>query len=292
MSFDYTLIRANTSNYTPGRRGNSIDLIVIHYTGTMASAMNNGLNWKNNHPGTSAHYIIDRDGTVVQSVLERDTCHAAGNIDVNLRSVSLEFVSDGRDFTPEQINSGAQVVQYLMRTYGLSKECVIRHHDVARYARYGRIADPWKRCPAPYVNGNDNSKWYRLRDQLTGDITPTHTTTSKHSSSSNKIAVDGWIGLDSVSAWQRVMGCKYIDGIISGQYSGSRNRHRALTTIRYGSGGSLLVKAIQKKTGVTVDGYMGANTIKAWQRYIGVTADGWFGHDTARATQRWINKQL
>ncbi len=291
MDFESILIQANTSNYTLGRYGNLLELIVIHYTGTMASALDNGANWRDNHPGTSAHFIIDRDGTIVQSVLLKDMCHAAGNIDVNRRSASIEFVSDGRDFTQAQIESGAKVVQYIMRTYGLTKECVIRHHDVVRYARYGYIADPWKCCPAPYVNGDDNSKWYQLRDLLTGEITPTHTTPTERSSS-QKIVVDGWIGLDSVSAWQRVMGCKYIDGIISRQWCGSKRRHYAITTVEYGVGGSLLVKAIQRKVGVTVDGYMGVNTIKAWQKFVGVDADGWFGNDTARATQRWINSQL
>ena len=60
------------------RRINDSDIrgVVIHYTnGSSQSAWSW---WQNQYPGTSAHYIINRDGSIIQSVPERYTAHHIG----------------------------------------------------------------------------------------------------------------------------------------------------------------------------------------------------------------------
>lgn len=64
-----------------------------------------------------------------------------------------------------------------------------------------------------------------------------------------------------------------VDGVLSGQ---SRN---SVTNVLYGgvnfgSGGSLVIKALQRKLGVKADGLLGPATIKALQKYLGTTQDG------------------
>jgi len=105
------------------------------------------------------------------------------------------------------------------------------------------------------------------------------------------LTVDGLFGTTTVKRWQQVMGM-VADGIISGQYSGNKQYHQASAAIQYGSGGSSLVRAVQTKLGVTVDGQLGPNTIKAIQRHLGVTADGYFAakpSETVKALQGRLN---
>ena len=278
-------IPASPLTYSKGRAGFRIEKIVIHYTGGKGNARENCLYFNGGNRQASAHFFIDGGPRIYESVSPRDTAWAVGNMRMNRKTVNLEVCSNGEDFTEDEIKQTAWLVQKLMRDYGLPARDVIRHHDAYDY---GNPNEPWasphKACPAPYMN---EEKWRKLHARLTGESID-----NGGNDDYSQIAVDGWVGHNSVRAWQTIFNCPYIDGIISRQWVGSKERHWAITTIEYGTGGSYLIKAIQKQIGVTQDGYMGENTIKAWQKYVGVTADGWFGNDTARATQRWINNQL
>lgn len=151
-------IQAASSNYTRGRT-RSVDYIVIHFTATSASAHNNLVYFSRGGAGASAHYFVDKDGTICQSVNESDTAWHAGNWTMNCRSIGIENVSAGEDFTEAQINSLAALVQSLMAKYGISSSHVIRHYDVTG-----------KRCPAPYV---DRAKWNALHARITGGAVTT-----------------------------------------------------------------------------------------------------------------------
>ena len=147
-------IQCDSRNYTAGRQGNRISKIVVHYTGTEASAHNNLLYFSRSSAGASAHYFIDRDGTLRQSVSEGDTAWHAGDWGTNLRSVGIEVVSGGSDFTEAQIETLAALVAEIRGRCGIGEENVIRHYDVT-----GKL------CPAPYVDGG---KWAALHDRICG----------------------------------------------------------------------------------------------------------------------------
>ena len=147
-------IQCDSRNYTAGRQGNRISKIVVHYTGTEASAHNNLLYFSRSSAGASAHYFIDRDGTLRQSVSEGDTAWHAGDWGTNLRSVGIEVVSGGSDFTDAQIETLAQLVAEIRGRCSIGAENVIRHYDVT-----GKL------CPAPYVDGG---KWAALHARICG----------------------------------------------------------------------------------------------------------------------------
>ena len=147
-------IQCDGRNYTAGRQGNRISKIVVHYTGTEASAHNNLLYFSRSSAGASAHYFIDRDGTLRQSVSEGDTAWHAGHWGTNLCSVGIEVVSGGSDFTDAQIETLAQLVAEVRGRCGISADNVVRHYDVT-----GKL------CPAPYVDGG---KWAALHDRICG----------------------------------------------------------------------------------------------------------------------------
>lgn len=118
--------------------------------------------------------------------------------------------------------------------------------------------------------------------------------------SSGKIEVDGHIGPATVTAWQAQRGTTQ-DGVISGQSTSDKEAHERINAIQYGSGGSELVRSVQrfvtsKGYSVTVDGYLGKNTVTAiqkWMRdkcgYVKHAIDGICGPNTAANIQNAIN---
>ena len=251
--------QASSANYTKGRGGHKIDGMAVHYTATSASAHNNLVYFSRAGANASAHLFVDKDGTIRQSVKFEDTAWAVGNWGQNQRTVSVEVVSAGEDFTAAQINALKSIYQYLKATYGITR--VIRHYDVTG-----------KRCPAPYVDGN---KWAKLKAQITGGAAVSGG--SSKPSGGAGLKVDGWWGPDTTRAVQRALGTT-VDGIVSGQYSGDFNRVNEgglqKDTWKIGKGGSDMVAAIQRKVGVNADRYFGVKTCKALQRYLGTEQDG------------------
>lgn len=102
------------------------------------------------------------------------------------------------------------------------------------------------------------------------------------------LEVDGYLGPASVTAWQQALGT-YADGVISGQDPINKEYLYRITSITWDYGGSQLVRAIQRKVGAGVDGYLGPQTVKAIQKFVGVTQDGYLGPQTAMAVQRTLN---
>lgn len=102
------------------------------------------------------------------------------------------------------------------------------------------------------------------------------------------IAVDGWAGRATIRRAQQLARTPQ-DGYISGQWRGNRKAHWAVVVMRYGRGGSTLVRRIQAAVGVKADGHWGAATSRAMQRRLGVTADGYFGNASVKAWQRALN---
>lgn len=150
---------------TAGRGGHRIEYIAVHYTATRASANANCRYFASRATGASAHYFIDGSGTIWQSVPDGDTAYAVGNWNANQRSVSIEVVSAGEDFSEAEIAELAWLTQRLMRQYGVPASKVVRHYDFASIGFPGSWASPHKLCPRPYI---DAAKWSALHARITG----------------------------------------------------------------------------------------------------------------------------
>lgn len=112
-----------------------VDTVVLHAT---AGPLQESLNWLRN-PATkaSSHYVIARDGKVIQLVREADVAwHAGysrmpdGREDVNRFSigVELENQNDGRDPYPEpQIAALIALLHHLRKRYGITRERCVTH---------------------------------------------------------------------------------------------------------------------------------------------------------------------
>lgn len=165
MTIPYTA--CNAGNYTAGR-SQSIQYIVMHYTANNGdTAQNNGTYFANNVAKASAHYFVD-ENEVVQSVLDSDTawhCGATSYVHPtcrNANAIGVEMCSridsSGNYYIKDETVANAlALVKYLMDTYGVPAENVIRHYDVTG-----------KSCPAPWVN--DTSQWTGFLENLTEEV--------------------------------------------------------------------------------------------------------------------------
>lgn len=141
----YEFIPCAPKNYLPGRRKNSqISAIVIHYTASMG--IEGTISWfKNPIAQVSAHYVIGRDGRVVQMVRDEDTAYHAGRSElagvanVNYFSIGIELVGTGDSgFTDRQLASLYSLVEVLVSRYKIKPERVVGHLHVSP----GRKIDP------------------------------------------------------------------------------------------------------------------------------------------------------
>jgi hypothetical protein len=142
-------VPAHANNFTPRRRSDRVvDRIVIHITaggsninGTIAWFQDgNRVDEKTGQPiRTSAHYIVGRDGEVVQMVRNAHTAHHASA--ANSRSIGIEHCANKpsrgnqRDLPPTepQYEASARLVTWLCQQYNLpiDREHIVGHHDIS-----------------------------------------------------------------------------------------------------------------------------------------------------------------
>jgi N-acetylmuramoyl-L-alanine amidase len=141
-------------NFGDRKGGAKVELVVLHYTvldcaGSLARLCNP-------QAEVSAHYLIDRDGTLHALVDEGARAwHAGagswgGAGDVNSRSVGIELVNSGDvPFAEPQMVALERLLADLLRRHALPPQAVIGHSDMAP----DRKTDPgarfdWRRLAA------------------------------------------------------------------------------------------------------------------------------------------------
>ena len=119
-------------------------MVVVHYT-TNNDAETAIRTLTNPAREVSAHYLIGRDGRIVQLVDEdRRAWHAgasywSGHRDVNSASIGIELDNNGREpFPPTQIDALLALLADLRTRYDIAASHVVGHSDVA----LGRKVDP------------------------------------------------------------------------------------------------------------------------------------------------------
>jgi hypothetical protein len=114
-------VSAATGNYTKWKQKTSrpIRRIVIHITDGNPD-IKGPISWFQNPKATvSAHYIVGRDGEVVQMVRENDIAHHAAG--ANRDTVGIEHVANTKGLMPtsDQYRSSAALVRWLCQKYNL-----------------------------------------------------------------------------------------------------------------------------------------------------------------------------
>lgn len=146
-------IPAVKTNFFKGRDNKAIKFIILHYTvsTTLQPAI---VTFKDPRKQTSSHYIINRDGKIIQMVRESDTARHAGKLnnskfsgtsDLNSSAIGIEIINKGyyqgkaaNKYSRAQLNALKTLCKYLIKKYKISPFLVLGHSDVA----IGRKIDP------------------------------------------------------------------------------------------------------------------------------------------------------
>lgn len=157
-------IACPSPNHEP-RRDETVDMLVIHYTG-MADAQSALDRLRDPAAKVSAHYLIDEDGVVCALVPEhRRAWHAGqsfwrGHTDINSRSIGIELVNPGhelgyRPFPCAQIDSLIDLSQSLLSRHSIQARNVVGHSDIAPT----RKRDPGQLFPWARLKGYGIGLW-------------------------------------------------------------------------------------------------------------------------------------
>ena len=193
---------SNTSAYS----NRPLDYIVIHYTAGTTSrtgvAYNTAVMFSNPSIYASADFIVD-DTTAVQfnpDIKNRYCWHCgdAKNYNKggsyygacqNYNSIGIEVCSSNKTgqmtaandnnyyFTGAVINKAAELTKYLMQTYNIPADRVIRHYDVT--GKYCPGIKGWNE------DSGDVSAWKAFKARLTGASTSSTTATATTTSTDN-----------------------------------------------------------------------------------------------------------
>ncbi len=148
-----------------------IKWIVIHYVGALGGAEANCKWYAGADRGASAHYYVDFDGSVWQSVEDKNIawhcgakkyvhpeCRNANSIGVELcvwNKGSLADTSRDWYFEDSTVQTAIALTKELMAKYNVPADHVIRHYDVT-----GKI------CPNPFVYNHTQHTWEAFKAAL------------------------------------------------------------------------------------------------------------------------------
>lgn len=196
MSID--IVKCSAFANTTAKSNRYIDYIVIHYTAGSTSrkgtAKNNAVMFAKPSYGASADFIVD-DETIVQynpDIKNRYCWHCGDNKNPysmggsfygkcgNANSIGIEICCTNPNwkdtepantkawsFTDSVIDKAVELTKYLMQTYDIPAERVIRHYDVS-----GKL------CPG-IIGWNEDSgnttEWKHFKERIGGNATKNDT---------------------------------------------------------------------------------------------------------------------
>ncbi len=135
------IIQKKSPNFDKRPRGTKINSIVIHYTGmkTFNVAYKKLCDKKSK---VSSHYLIGRDGKVINLVDEKDRAWHAGKshwkgIDnLNNNSIGIELENPGHEFgyipfSKKQMDVLISLCKELKNKYDIKEDWVLGHSDIS-----------------------------------------------------------------------------------------------------------------------------------------------------------------
>lgn len=157
---DWTEDFLTISEYSrPGEPLEEVKNIFVHYTANpnTSAAQNRNYfeNLKDNHdvPGASSHFIIGINGEILQIVPLDEIAYAVQTRNEDSISIECCFKNQNGQFTQETYDSLIELLAWLVSTYELEPDDILRHYDCGG-----------KKCPLYYVDHED--AWRILKQDV------------------------------------------------------------------------------------------------------------------------------
>lgn len=157
---DWTEDFLTVSEYSrPGEPLKEVNNIFVHYTanrGTSAAQNRSYFeNLKDTHDvrGASAHFIIGIEGEILQIVPLDEIAYAVQTRNEDSISIECCYKYDNGQFTQETYDSLIKLLAWLVDTYELEPDDILRHYDCGG-----------KKCPLYYVENEDS--WRILKKDV------------------------------------------------------------------------------------------------------------------------------
>src|SRR5699024_11783299 len=247
--------------------------ITVHNTANSSKGADAKMHARYQHNGSggrkaSWHYTVD--DTEIWQTLEdnRQGWHAGdGGGAGNTQSIGIEVCENSDGNFDKAVANAQGLIRHLMHKHGIPIGNVVTHKHWSG-----------KNCPHKLIG-----TWDEFKRGISGEEKaeapaskpskkPTPTKPSKPSYKAN-LAVDGKWGEGTTKALQKALGTPY-DGILSGQLRNNVTESLYGNTARFGGGGSVVIRALQRKLGVKADGLLGPATVRALQKRLGTVQDG------------------
>lgn len=139
----------------PGDALTQVNSIFVHYTanpGTSAAQNRSYFEQLKDTQETSAsaHFIIGYEGEIIQCIPLDEIAYAVQTRNEDSISIECCYLEEDGSFTQETYDSLINLLRWLIETYDLTENDILRHYDCGG-----------KKCPLYYVNNED--AWEQLK---------------------------------------------------------------------------------------------------------------------------------
>lgn len=147
------------NNYSrPGTKLDGVTGVVVHYTGNPGTTAEQNRSYFGNLAEThetyaSSHFVIGMDGAIIQCVPLDEVAYCSSHRNNDTISIECCHMDESGQFSQETLESLTQLLNWLIETYQLNRNDILRHYDVTG-----------KECPRYYVKYPD--AWTELLNNL------------------------------------------------------------------------------------------------------------------------------
>lgn len=143
----------------PGDALPQVNGVVVHYVGNPGTTAKQNRSFfanlaKTHETYASSHFLIGIDGAIIQCVPLNEISYCSNHRNADTIAIECCHPDDTGRFTQETTEALIRLLNWLIETYGLERENILRHHDVNG-----------KDCPKYFVQ--NPKEWEVFLDRLT-----------------------------------------------------------------------------------------------------------------------------
>ena len=143
----------------PGEKLTAVNGVVVHYTGNPGTTAEQNRSYfaglaQSGETYASSNFVIGLEGEILECVPLDEVAYASSQRNYDTLSIEVCHPDDTGEFAQASYDALAKLVQWLVDTYGLERDQILRHYDVTG-----------KECPRYYVQHPE--AWEAFLDDLT-----------------------------------------------------------------------------------------------------------------------------